>query len=763
MNDQYKKPILAVTLSTTLLFSSAATVGAEIVVPNDQQGTLELQRSTNEKEMMVSQEPGTGEMQREEAIQSVKELITIPNDYSLASSQYHSPNRWQPFGTWYFEFVKRENNDWQGSISVSVNAVSGELLSYYHNSSEQPSYPPNRNREEAQKLALEFLSRISSSKWDEVALDPWGLDEALPIIDPDEQYHFRYVRMHEGIPYPSNYLAVSVNTNGDIVSFHSTWDDNVEFAPVSESLISEDEALAVYREAGDQQLGLRYVTPWSKDEEVDIAYFWDNSYEDSMTYVDAETGAALNGGMEEIGDEAFQPEPVSTSKLQPHFKNRTTDLTEKEALDHVTRLLNIDLDTFQLESSQFYSNTEYDRNEWNFSFVTTQEDDKYYVSVSVDAKSGMIYHYYSHNSDQNASTDEQRMLSEQALIQRAFDAVKRLAPDIAHETYYIGIDHMDEDNHLAYVRFAYYINGVYVPDRHISVAIDQMTGDIVNFSAYVGYSKYVDYPQPNNLISESVALDTLLNDSKVTLQYETDPHSTDQDQVQTKLVYSLQLPQAQDPLYLNAKTGKWHSTNTGEPIDLNRIPPKDIEGHWAEEALNIMFQYRALDTDEDGNINPNQIITRGEMIKMMIQALHRGHFYPIYGLERNASFNDVHQDNTLFDYVEAAVDLNLLEPNGENLNPNEKLTREELAVIVVRALGYDTLAKRNDLFQLNVSDQEQIEAQGHVSIILNLGIMGDLNGAFQPNKAVTRAEAAVTFQRFLEQRNEFADSPRTYD
>lgn len=86
------------------------------------------------------------------------------------------------------------------------------------------------------------------------------------------------------------------------------------------------------------------------------------------------------------------------------------------------------------------------------------------------------------------------------------------------------------------------------------------------------------------------------------------------------------------------------------------------------------------------------------------------------------------------------------------------MNREELAQLLVRALGYDKLANYSDLFNLQVKDATEVKLKGQVAIILALGILTTNEGNFTPAQDVSRAQAATAFYRYLQKRSTLQDN-----
>jgi hypothetical protein len=212
-------------------------------------------------------------------------------------------------------------------------------------------------------------------------------------------------------------------------------------------------------------------------------------------------------------------------------------------------------------------------------------------------------------------------------------------------------------------------------------------------------------------------------------------------------------------VFLDAVTGEWRKRDTGEITTLEKTMVTDIENHWGQNEIQLMIDYNALDV-KDGKVLPDQAITRGEMIKMLVIARNGGNNYFGNYSMKAASFADVKNDNAYFPYIESAVDAKIIDPGtSKTFNPDGKMNRDELAQLIVRALGYDKLAEYTDMFKLELKDEAQIDHKGQVAIALGLGILTAPDNSFMPKQDVSRAQAAVAFSRYLQKRSVLQDAP----
>lgn len=232
-------------------------------------------------------------------------------------------------------------------------------------------------------------------------------------------------------------------------------------------------------------------------------------------------------------------------------------------------------------------------------------------------------------------------------------------------------------------------------------------------------------------------------------------------QIETKLVYNLKpIFQFRELTYLDAGTGEWRNNETNQIVHPRITDPVDLKGNWAEEALKLMLVYEALDL-VDGKVQPDALITRGELVQMFITTLNGGYF-PVASdyADRSASFSDVTKDSKYFPYVENAIDYNLIDRASGTFDPDAALTRSEVADLIVKALGYSNLSKVKGLFTTKATDVNELPNQGAIAIVSALDIV-TLNGeTFSPYEKVTRAQAATFFYNFLKAHSQLLDTPR---
>lgn len=215
-------------------------------------------------------------------------------------------------------------------------------------------------------------------------------------------------------------------------------------------------------------------------------------------------------------------------------------------------------------------------------------------------------------------------------------------------------------------------------------------------------------------------------------------------------------------------TGKRFAGGTGRPVRGTRIsqhfisvveapapPAKTVfsdlsPDHWAHDDIMYMVERGILSGYPDGTFKPNNTISRAEFAKIMVLALELETIRPV-----TPTFTDVGTDHWAYEVVESARNYltgYLNTRTGEySFDPGGKAVREDVAVAIVKAKGYgDTPANLSLLNQFPDQGEISPELRNHVAIAVELGYMRGTDRGFEPQKALTRAEACTLLSRIMQ-------------
>lgn len=164
-------------------------------------------------------------------------------------------------------------------------------------------------------------------------------------------------------------------------------------------------------------------------------------------------------------------------------------------------------------------------------------------------------------------------------------------------------------------------------------------------------------------------------------------------------------------------------------------PFMDISRTWSKDYI-IKLHEMSIVSGDGKNFNPNNQITRQEMCVMLSRALQ------LDLEEGELEYIDASEiEEWATQHVIAVTEADIMTGcDGTNeFRPDEYITREEAAIIISRALGYD----ENLDFQLEYIDISYIsdEALDAIKNVQVKGIMNGANGKFRPKDYLTRGEA----------------------
>ncbi|MEN6315881.1 MAG: S-layer homology domain-containing protein [Clostridiaceae bacterium] len=178
----------------------------------------------------------------------------------------------------------------------------------------------------------------------------------------------------------------------------------------------------------------------------------------------------------------------------------------------------------------------------------------------------------------------------------------------------------------------------------------------------------------------------------------------------------------------------------------------DTEGFdWAEDAINELAGLGIINGTGPNTFSPGSNITRADFAILLVRAL---------GLtsESGENFADVLESAYYANELAIAKGSGIITGVGENLfNPEAKISRQDIMVIVVRALekaGYK-LESADETTLSEYFDAEEISgyAKAAVAILIKNGIIMGANGKINPKGDAIRAEVAVIIKRILDIKN----------
>ena len=172
----------------------------------------------------------------------------------------------------------------------------------------------------------------------------------------------------------------------------------------------------------------------------------------------------------------------------------------------------------------------------------------------------------------------------------------------------------------------------------------------------------------------------------------------------------------------------------------------DIDGSYAKDAIMELVDKGILNGKGDGMFDPTGKIERQDFAIILAKALG----LDVSSAPATATFSDVPTTHYAFKYVEAAAKAGLIHGVGNGMfGAGADLSRQDMAVLFVRALGVDATGKG---MNLKFSDAGQIAdyAKDAVAEAVELGLIsGNPDGTFNPAGNAERQAVALVASKFL--------------
>jgi len=173
--------------------------------------------------------------------------------------------------------------------------------------------------------------------------------------------------------------------------------------------------------------------------------------------------------------------------------------------------------------------------------------------------------------------------------------------------------------------------------------------------------------------------------------------------------------------------------------------PKDIDGHWAEIYIRRLYDLCILEGYNDGSFHPNQYVTRAELTKMALYARGIKPNNGCYDNDCGSPFTDL--DSWQGKWIRPAWDKGIVEGYTHNrFRPNNSITRAEAVKVVLATYGEGKEYTQKSFFKdVKGWSVGWIERAHKIGLVQGIG-----NGNFDPNRPVTRAEAAKIIAKMME-------------
>jgi len=166
--------------------------------------------------------------------------------------------------------------------------------------------------------------------------------------------------------------------------------------------------------------------------------------------------------------------------------------------------------------------------------------------------------------------------------------------------------------------------------------------------------------------------------------------------------------------------------------------PRD---HWAAQSVRRAGELGLFQGVGGGRFGLGEPITRAAFVTALVR---------LFGWEaerpQSPAFSDVPAGAWYFSAVETAFAHDAFRLQQGRFRPEDPITREEMAVMLVRSLGYTSLAVTLGAEECPFTDVSV--SPGYITLAYDLGIVGGTgNGRFDPGSSAAREQAAAVLVR----------------
>jgi len=165
------------------------------------------------------------------------------------------------------------------------------------------------------------------------------------------------------------------------------------------------------------------------------------------------------------------------------------------------------------------------------------------------------------------------------------------------------------------------------------------------------------------------------------------------------------------------------------------------ENHWAYADITAAAQAGLFQGVTATHFGLGSTITRAQFVTALVRLFGWSVLRP-----DTPSYSDCDASRWYYAAVETAHANGALPSYATTFRPEDPVTREEMASMLVRGLGYSTLA--GQMAEIDLPFHDVSSNRGYIAVAYDFGIVnGYDDGAFHPRAVAAREEAAVMLMR----------------
>jgi len=765
-----RRKVVALAVSLMLILGMMAPTFAAVDTVIVEEKAVQVVDVENEDTDMKLKEK-EAKISKDQAIGIAKKTLKEYFDYEIDEKKFESRIEFREDygdrGEYAWSIDWSMHNEKKGvNIDVWINANDGKIKRIskheYNHDEDRPTIA-QITRDEAQVIADKFIQKVNPKEYKEVKLEE---NERTYIYRGGTDYNFVYTRERNGVPFDGNAIRVEVDSiKSEVRGYNYNWDGDVQF-PALEGIIDKEKAEKALRDNVDMVLSYipsrnKYDYHSEKVKEIKLVY--SSSFENGYL-VDAKEGTMLDYSGRAVEEEKVKN--ITDERKEEIFKNakkvttQDKEISQERANEVIGKYIKeIYGEGYEIDRLSYVENDDYwetnGKKAWSARYKKGDGFRRDYGGkLTINALTEELISARSYNDMEDEIEEGYKpVITWEQGYDKAIEAIAKYFPDkikgIDTEAKYRKRKHYYNGKEMPEMQYRYNfqrkVNGVYYSDDNLSIEVDTKEGKIRGIRCE--WNTETDFPEVTGVIAKEDAKEIYFEKYEPELVYSKINKSDDYENPdwEIKLVYRISYKYFRGG-NIDAFTGKFLSYD-GEEVDEKDDNFKEtIKDHDAEKELSILASQGIIDTNE---FELDRELTMDEAIKMLVDA--KG--YRPYMIRRAEAlkFSNVKEADSNYKYLQMAVQYGILENKESKYKSDEKVTREDLAEMMVKLLGYDKLAKIDSIFKVSYKDGKEIsdEKIGYVAICEGLKIMKDNNGKFEPKSNVKMVDMAIAIYNAL--------------
>ena len=165
---------------------------------------------------------------------------------------------------------------------------------------------------------------------------------------------------------------------------------------------------------------------------------------------------------------------------------------------------------------------------------------------------------------------------------------------------------------------------------------------------------------------------------------------------------------------------------------------------WAHDALAFCVEYSILNGNASGDLLPTDYASRAQLAAMLVRLFAAENAADLSG------YTDVAENAWYYNEMARAVAMGIFEGSGGKLNPDQAITREQAFTVLARAFGV-AAADLSALEEFSDGQNVSTWAAAGVAGMLEAGYVNGTNaGTLNPQGKITRQELAQVLYNALD-------------